>query len=60
MQWKKKGKQTSEQKAQHQTQICLFFSTAEFPQQAQLQQQKGKKNVRNKRRQNRIKQAADS
>lgn len=43
MQWKKKGKQTSEQKAQHQTQICLFFSTAEFPQQAQLQQQKGKK-----------------
>lgn len=45
MQWKKKGKQTSEQKAQHQTQTCLFFSTAEFPQQAQIQLQKGEKKM---------------
>lgn len=42
MQWKKKGKQTSKQKVQHQTLICLFFSSAKFPEQQNRSSRKGK------------------
>lgn len=50
MQWKKKGKQTSKQRAQHQTLICLFFLFCKVPTTAKNHSSRKGKNSKPKAR----------